>query len=228
MSTATGLIDVRPEVMDEWCHRSLQHTDGMSSDGTAAYRQCRGLPPLVEAAARAAAEAGFPHSCLPSHGRLLQVLASQISSGIIGETGTGCGVGLAWLASGAGPGVGLISIDNDQERVDIARRLFAGQPDVRILHGDWPTLQRHGPFALLTLDGGGHGKSGGASISPEDWLELGGTLVIDDFTPSTQWPPTYDGRPDVVRMHWLDHPRLSTTDVRTERGACTLVATFRG
>ena len=105
----------------------------MSSDGTAAYRQCRGLPPLVEAAARAAAEAGFAHSCLPSHGRLLQVLASRISSGIIGETGTGCGVGLAWLASGAGPGVGLISIDNDQERVDIARRVFAGQPDVTIL-----------------------------------------------------------------------------------------------
>lgn len=134
---------------------------------------------------------------------------------------------LRWLASGARPGVRLISIDNDQERVDIARQVFAGHPDVTILYGDWPTLQRHGPFGLLFLDGGGHGKNGGASISPEDWLEPGGVLVIDDFTPSTQWPPTYDGRLDVVRMHWLDHPQLSTTEVRTEPGACAVVATRR-
>ena len=37
----------------------------------------------------------FAHSCRPEHGRLLYALAA--GAGTIGETGTGCGVGLAWL-----------------------------------------------------------------------------------------------------------------------------------
>ena len=48
---------------------------------------------------------GFESSCLPSHGRLLQVLAGGVGEGVIGETGTGAGVGLAWMASGARRGV---------------------------------------------------------------------------------------------------------------------------
>jgi predicted O-methyltransferase YrrM len=43
----------------------------------------------------------------PEQGRLLFALAARAQP--IGETGTGCGVGLAWLASGARPGTRLVS-----------------------------------------------------------------------------------------------------------------------
>ncbi|MDP9461599.1 MAG: hypothetical protein M3Q22_15570 [Actinomycetota bacterium] len=55
----------------------------MSRTGTDAYRGLVDLPPLVGAAARVALEVGFPLSCLPSHGRLLQLLAGGVASGTI-------------------------------------------------------------------------------------------------------------------------------------------------
>ena len=77
----------------------------MSPQGTAAYDALvpgTDLPPLVERAVGLARRLGFANSCRPEHGRLLHALAA--GAGTIGETGTGCGVGLAWLASGARPG----------------------------------------------------------------------------------------------------------------------------
>jgi hypothetical protein len=52
--------------------------------------------------------------------------------------------------------------------------------------------------------------------------------VLDDFTPGAGWPPTYDGRPDMARLHWLQHPRLLATEVRTQPNASTIIATFVG
>ena len=56
---------------------------------------------MVERAVTLARNEGFAYSCRPEHGRLLFALAAGAE--VIGETGTGCGVGLAWLASGARP-----------------------------------------------------------------------------------------------------------------------------
>jgi len=83
----------------------------VSPNGTAAYDAVADLPPLVERAVSVARQAGFANSCRPEHGRLLLALASGAE--VIGETGTGCGVGLAWLASGAQPGARLVSVDPD-------------------------------------------------------------------------------------------------------------------
>ncbi|MFE3203241.1 hypothetical protein [Embleya sp. NPDC059237] len=59
----------------------------------------------------AARRHGFAFSCRPEQGRLLQVLAAGATHRI-GETGTGYGVGPAWLASGALPGTRLVSWSN--------------------------------------------------------------------------------------------------------------------
>jgi Xaa-Pro aminopeptidase len=66
----------------------------VSPHGTASYEGLTDLPPLVERAVDLARREGFAHSCRPEHGRLLHALAA--GAGRIGETGTGCGVGLAW------------------------------------------------------------------------------------------------------------------------------------
>jgi predicted O-methyltransferase YrrM len=200
----------------------------VSIAGTDAYRGLSDLPPLVEQAVAAARKAGFRQSCLPSHGRLLQLLAGGIDDGVIAETGTGCGVGLAWLASGARTGVRLVSVENDWLLADTARGVFAGQPAVSVLHGDWAELRAAGPFDLLALDGGGQGKGGEPPASPRDWLRPGGVIVMDDFTPSLTWPPLHDGRPDFARLHWLDHPDLLATEIRTEPGVASIVATLKG
>jgi predicted O-methyltransferase YrrM len=200
----------------------------VTTNGTDAYRGLAGLPPLVEAAVEAARKAGFTVSCLPAHGRLLQLLAGGIGDGVIGETGTGCGVGLAWLASGARTGVRVVSIEHDWLLADIARGVFAGMSAVTILHGDWSRLRASGPFALLALDGGGQGKGSEPPACPREWLRPGGTVIMDDFAPAAAWPPTRQGRSDTSRLYWLQHPDLLATEVRTQPDAATIVATFKG
>ena len=190
--------------------------------GTATYHGRTDLPPLVAAAAQLAERTGFDLSCLPAHGRLLAVLAGGRPGGRIGETGTGCGVGLAWLASAADPSCSLVSIELDPDRAAAARELFAGTPNVTVLTGDFSELEASGPFDLLALDGGGGGKSGEEPIEPRRWLTPGGTVVLDDFTPRTTWPVD-----DPPRVHWLEHPDLLTTEVVTGPTSCTLVATRR-
>lgn len=196
----------------------------MSPHGTDAYRDDDGtLPALVVRAVAAARAHGFAFSCRPEQGRLLQLLAAGASHGIA-ETGTGCGVGLAWLASGARPGTRLVSVERDAERVRVAREAFRDRPEVEILHGDWRRVEEHRPYDLLVLDGGGQAKGDGAA-DPARLLAPGGTLVVDDFTPATTWPPLFDGAPDHPRLHRLDHPALRSTELRLAPDLAAIVGT---
>jgi predicted O-methyltransferase YrrM len=197
----------------------------VSPHGTASYEGLTDLPPLVERAVDLARREGFAHSCRPEHGRLLYALAA--GAGTIGETGTGCGVGLAWLASGARPGTRLVSVERDAARAALAAGLFAGQPDVTVIPGDWTEIACEAPFDLLALDGGGQGKDGGPAADPEALLRPGGTLVIDDLTPASTWPPYYQGQPDPGRMAWHDHPAVDTAEVRLAPDLAALVVTRR-
>jgi predicted O-methyltransferase YrrM len=195
----------------------------VSYGGTHAHLTETDLPPLVRAAAESAAAHGFEQSCRPEHGRLLALLAGGIGPGLIGETGTGGGVGLAWLASGAAPGARSVSVERDPARATAARAVFADRPDVRVLTGDWTGLAAYGPFDLLALDGGGQGKGSQPPLDVERWVRPGGLVVLDDFTPSAQWPPVHEGRPDVARLHWLRHPLLLATELPLTPTAATIV-----
>jgi predicted O-methyltransferase YrrM len=198
----------------------------MSMNGTAAHHLHAGLmPPLVERALASAQRHGFDHSCRPEQGRLLQALAGGARRRI-GETGTGCGVGLAWLASGAAPEVELFSVERDPARAGAAADVFRDVPQVQVMCVDWTEISAHGPYDLLVLDGGGQAKGGGAA-DPEHLLVPGGVLVVDDFTPSRSWPPAYQGRPDTARLHWLNHPALRTVDLPLAPDLSTLVAVRR-
>ncbi|MEW2425604.1 O-methyltransferase [Streptomyces nigra] len=199
----------------------------MSIAGTDAYATEVHLPPLVERALAMARAHGFPHSCRPEQGRLLYALAGGAER-LIGETGTGCGVGLAWLAEGARPGVRLVSVERDEERARLAAEVFAGRPEVEILHGDWRRIEEHGPYDLLVLDGGGAAKGGAdGAADPARLLVPGGRVVVDDFTPATAWPPRYGGEVDRPRMHWLRHPALDTVELPLTGDLAALVGVRR-
>lgn len=202
----------------------------MSLDGTRAHLSGPGdLPPLVERAARTARHLGFPYSCRPEQGRLLHALAAGARR--IGETGTGCGVGLAWLVSGARPGATAVSVERDPDRAAAAAALFADlAPQVRVECGDWTRIAEGGPYDLLVLDGGGQGKGSGGpddTADPYTLLSPGGLLVIDDFTPSKGAAPVYGGRPDTARLHWMAHPALHTVEIPLAPDLAVLVCTRR-
>ncbi|HEU4676600.1 MAG TPA: hypothetical protein VFS29_11460 [Motilibacteraceae bacterium] len=113
-------------------------------------------------------------------------------------------------------------MERDQDRADGAQHLFAGDDRVRVLIGDWRLLEQHAPFDLFFCDGGGKRDD------PEAVVELlapGGILVLDDFSPSTSWPPTYQGSVDELRMTYLTHPRLSATEVAVAADQAVVLAT---
>ena len=206
--------------------------------GTASYDAETDLPPLVERAVELAQSMNFPYSCHPAQGRLLALLARGRPASLIGEIGTGCGVGLAWMLSAADPATRLVSIERDRSRAEAVGALFAPYQQVEVLTGDWPALLKHGPFDLLVLDGGGSGKTiGDTRIDPREALRCGGSLVIDDWTPWDHWPPHEPGEfngiqgsrqiLDQARLHWLEHPDLLASEVRLTPTLSTVVGMRR-
>jgi predicted O-methyltransferase YrrM len=197
----------------------------MSPDGTRLHLLESGLPPLVARAVETAETLAFPNSSRPGHARLLQALAAARPGGMVGEAGTGCGVGLAWMVTLADPSTRFVSVELDPGRAAAVAALFADVPNVTTLEGDWSRLAEHAPFDLLVLDGGGSGKQDGEYADPRTYLKPNGTVVIDDFSPVPTWPPTLDGKPDEARLHWLEHPDLLATEVQVGPGAVTILAT---
>lgn len=186
------------------------------------------LPELVHRAESLAIAMRFELSSSPEIGRLLAVLVSERPNGRFAEIGSGCGVGSAWIASAVGPEATFVTVDADEERAGAVSRLFADQPQVRVLPGDWhELLPSEAPFDLLFF-GGGSWKHGDVEAESEAVLDLvapGGLVVIDDLTPESRWPKEWRSQPDAVRQFWLSEPRLRGAEVMTTSQTAAIVAT---
>jgi predicted O-methyltransferase YrrM len=167
---------------------------------------------------------GFVTSSRLETGRLLAALAAS-REGTLGECGTGCGVGAAWLSVGARPGSTVVTAEVDESLASAVTDLFHDDPRVQVITGDWPALREHAPFSLLFLDVRDAKHSGADLVA--DLLEPGGIVVLDDFTPCATWPPMYDGRVDTMREQWLTDERFTTVEVMVATDTSVLIATRR-
>ncbi len=153
-------------------------------------------------------ELNFERSCIREVGVLLHVLAAQRGRSRVGELGTGCGVGAAWIVSALPPPVPFVTVELDEERAGAAAELFAADENVRVLQGDWHELMPpEAPFDLLFLDSGKqHPEIDGEQVVR--LLAPGATIVMDDLTPERP-------APDPVREFWLNHPEIAATEILT-------------
>ena len=211
-----------PHALWPW-NRPSPNIGVVSVRGNTAYKQVSDLPRLVSEAVELAESMQFDNSCAPEQGRLLSVLASGRSGARIGETGTGCGVGLAWMIEATDQDTSFVSIEIDAARAAAAADFYRDFPNVQVVEGSWQRLIEHAPFDLLVLDGGGKGKDP-AIDSPIDlgdgWLAMGGMVVLDDFIPAGQ--PGAEQH-DPAREHWLNHPCLKATEVRLSPTLATII-----
>ena len=157
----------------------------MAVGGNTAYSQVSGLPRLVSEAVELASLMHFDNSCAPEQGRLLSVLAGGRSGGRIGETGTGCGVGLAWMIEATDPDTSFVSIEIDAARAAAAAEFYRDFPNVQVVEGSWQRLIDHAPFDLLVLDGGHYQNEltrSGLSGEEDAWLSNFSDNVLECFS----------------------------------------------
>lgn len=182
------------------------------------------IPAIVARAFDMSRRAGYVSFCRNETGRLLATLAAT-REGIMAEFGTGCGVGTAWLRSGARAGSTILTAEQDEDLAAAAQEIFAEDPHVEVLAADWSTLHDKGPYSLLFLDPSSPGDAGVDAVV--DLVESGGIVVMDDFTPCEMWPPLTDGRVDNLRQSWLSDDRFAAVEVMVAPDASALVATKR-
>ena len=178
------------------------------------------LPELVLRALRMSLQRGYVQASRTETGRLLATLAAT-RSGTIAECGTGCGVGAAWLRSGAPKSTRVVTAEVDPGLAHGVMDMFADD-DIDVMHADFASLAEHGPFSLIFMD----------AMSARDWpreqvstlLDTGGMLVVDDFTPCPSWPPLSRGRVDSLRLDWLSDDRFTSVDVMVAEDTSVLIA----
>jgi predicted O-methyltransferase YrrM len=181
------------------------------------------LPELVLRALRMSLRRGYVQASRTETGRLLATLAAT-RTGTIAECGTGCGVGAAWLRSGAPKSTRVITAEVDPGLAHGVMDMFADD-DIDVMHADWSSLAEHAPFSLIFMD----------ATSARDWpreqisglLDEGGMLVLDDFTPCPSWPPLSRGRVDTLRLEWLSDERFTSVDVMVAEDTSVLIAVKR-
>ena len=186
------------------------------------YRSNTFIPEMVHVCKTLAEKNEFYHSCSDEVGRLLAVLVGQVSDGKILEIGTGLGVGSSWILSTIAPTVQFISIDNSTEKIILTRKTIKHN-QVEFVEGDWKEIINRGPFKFVFVD---------AEVAKKDEceelfniLDIGGMLLIDDFTPQEHWPEEWRGKPDLVREFWLNHPSLSTIEVNLTEKSSAIIGT---
>ena len=180
------------------------------------------LPSVVARAFDVSRRAGYVSFCRNETGRLLAALAAT-REGTMAEFGTGCGVGTAWLRSGARPGATILSAELDEKLAVAAQEIFEDDPQVEVLAADWSTLLNKGPYSLLFLDPSSPEDASVDAVA--DLVEPGGIVVMDDFTPCEGWPPVSLGRVDTLRETWLTDERFTAVEVMVAQDASALIAT---
>ncbi|MGV8880195.1 MAG: O-methyltransferase [Sphingobacteriaceae bacterium] len=126
-------------------------------------------------------------------GSLLRTLISSKPNGAFLEIGTGTGLSLSWIVDGMDEHATIITIDNNEACLAVARKFFGKDDRVTILCEDaekWLEASKSKRFDLIFAD-----AMPGKYEYLEEALSLlnpGGLYIIDDMLPQPNWPAGHD------------------------------------
>lgn len=151
--------------------------------------QISSIPGVVEAISADTHRVRFPMASDPRTGSLLRTLAASKPGGRLLELGTGTGAATAWMLSGMDAHSQLISVDNDPNVLEIARRHLGDDSRVTFRLAEGAVfLGECGDqeFDLIFADAWA-GKYTHLDLTLS-LLRVGGLYVIDDLLPQPSWP----------------------------------------
>lgn len=135
---------------------------------------------------------------------LLRTIAASKPSGKFLELGTGTGLATSWILDGMDSGSKLISIDNDQSFLAIAKEKLGYDDRLSLLltdGGEWIEENRDKRFDYIFADTW-HGKY---LLLDEalSMLKKGGLYIIDDMLPQPNWPEGHHEKVTKL-IHYLE------------------------
>lgn len=152
-------------------------------------------PLALPAIERDTAALGFDMPSVRETGALLRYLATLKPKSKILELGTGTGLGSCWLLDGMGKSSCLVTVDNDENVLAVARRYLAIDPRVTVLNEDAVSYLEQSPqkeFDLIFADAWpgkfSHLDQALSLLAPK------GCYVVDDLLPQSNWPDGHASR----------------------------------
>lgn len=138
---------------------------------------------------QATKESGFTMSSDMLTCGLLRTLAATKPRGKFLELGTGTGLSTSWILDGMDSRSLLISIDNEDSFLKIAKQHLGNDDRLRLVlsdGGEWIEKNKHLKFDYIFADTW-HGKY---LLLDEtlSMLDKGGLYIIDDMLPQSNWP----------------------------------------
>lgn len=120
---------------------------------------------------------------------LLRTLAASKPAGKFLELGTGTGLSTAWILDGMDHNASLISIDNEDKFLEVARKFLGNDKRLELISSDgeaWIMRNKQNKFDYIFADTW-HGKY---LLLDEvlSMLNQGGLYIIDDMLPQPNWP----------------------------------------
>ncbi len=147
---------------------------------------------------------------------LLKTLAATKPGGKFLELGTGTGLSTTWILDGMDAKSTLISIDNDETFLNIAKENLGVDKRLRLVctdGGEWIKKNKGKKFSFIFADT----WPGKYLLLDEvlNMVEKGGIYIIDDMLPQQNWPTGHaekaaqliadlDSREDIIltKMGW--------------------------
>jgi len=121
-------------------------------------------------------------------GSLLKTLVASKPSGRILELGTGTGLATSWMIDGMDEGSKLITIENNELLIDIARKALQDARVEFVLADGYEWIQNYSgeKFDLVFADA----MPGKYELLEEaiGFVRPGGFYIIDDMLPQSNWP----------------------------------------
>jgi predicted O-methyltransferase YrrM len=146
------------------------------------------FPGAYHQIAKATKELGFTMASDIMTCSLLRTLAAS-KTGMFLELGTGTGLATAWILDGMNKQSTLISVDNDEKLLDVARKYLGSDQRLQLecMDGEaWMKINSTSQYDFIFADTW-HGKY---LLLNEvlNMLKPGGVYVIDDMLPQANWP----------------------------------------
>ncbi|MEN9613678.1 MAG: hypothetical protein RLZZ628_4492 [Bacteroidota bacterium] len=151
------------------------------------------LPKLYRSIQKASAAIQFSMPSDLQTGSLLRTLVASKPNGQFLELGTGTGLSLAWLIEAIDNQSNVISIDNSETYIAIARAHFGQDARLQLICEDanvWIKNNQDKKFDLIFAD-----AWPGKYETLEETLALvkiGGFYIIDDMRPQPNWPAGHE------------------------------------